>query len=194
MGLPLGARRAIGQAAAWGSTACCLVIALGYSHAIGSLTRGLFSQPRAAGAPFSRRQATSTSAISTPGRSAGGGRAEIMASAYGHFVARAEVNGHRMDVLVDSGASMVALSHEDARQAGIHVSDRDYSQGVRTANGVARVAPVVIDRISIGDVLVRNVAATVSEPGKLSTSLLGMSFLGRLNRVDMRSGVLVLEQ
>ena len=55
-----------------------------------------------------------------------------------------------MDVLVDSGASMVALSHEDARQAGIDVSERDYTQGVRTANGVARVAPVVIDRISIG--------------------------------------------
>jgi aspartyl protease family protein len=192
MGLPLGARRAIGQAAAWAATACCLVIGLAYAHEIGGLTRGLLSQPGPAGAQPLRRQATFK--ISTPGRSAGAGHAEITASAYGHFVASAEVNGHRMDVLVDSGASMVALSHEDASQAGIHVSDRDFSQGVRTANGVARVAPVVIDRISIGDVLVRNVAATVSEPGKLPTSLLGMSFLGRLNRVDMRSGVLILEQ
>jgi aspartyl protease family protein len=153
--------------------------------------RSLVAHPSVVGAQ-SRLQARPHTSV--PGRSVAGGRAEIRATAYGHFVASAEVNGRRMDVLVDSGASMVALSHEDARQAGIDVSERDYTQGVRTANGVARVAPVVIDRISIGDVLVRNVTATVSEPGKLTTSLLGMSFLGRLQRVDMRSGVLILEQ
>jgi aspartyl protease family protein len=190
MGLPLGARRAIGQAAVWGSAACCLALATAYSQQITSLVRPLLAHPSPAGAPYSRL-ATASSAVSAK---AGGGRAEIRAAAYGHFLASAEINGRRLEVLVDSGASMVALSHEDARLAGIAVSERDYTQGVRTANGVARVAPVVIDRISIGDVLVRNVAATVSEPGKLTTSLLGMSFLGRLNRVDMRSGVLVLEQ
>ena len=50
-----------------------------------------------------------------------------------------------------------------------------------------------IERISIGDITVRNVAASVSERGRLRTTLLGMSFLSRLERVDMRSGVLVLE-
>ena len=59
---------------------------------------------------------------------------------------------------------------------------------------MARVAPVMLDRVSIGDITVRNVPAAVSEPGKLATSLLGMSFLSRLQRVDMRSGVLVLQE
>ena len=97
-------------------------------------------------------------------------------------------------MLVDSGASIVALTYEDASRAGVYVRDSDYTQRVSTANGSARVAPVTLDRVSIGDITVRNVPAAVSERGKLGTSLLGMSFLGRLQRVDMRGGVLVLQE
>jgi aspartyl protease family protein len=64
---------------------------------------------------------------------------------------------------------------------------------VSTANGVARVAPVTLDRITIGDITVRDVPAAVAEPGRLRTSLLGMTFLNKLSRFDMRSGVLVLQ-
>ncbi len=74
------------------------------------------------------------------------------------------------------------------------VRDSDYTHRVNTANGPARVAPVTLDRVSIGDITVRNVPAAVSEPGKLGTSLLGMSFLGRLQQIDIRSGVLVLKE
>jgi aspartyl protease family protein len=56
------------------------------------------------------------------------------------------------------------------------------------------MAPVTIDRISIGDITVRDVSGAVLEPGKLSTTLLGMSFLSRLQRVDIRSGTLVLQE
>jgi aspartyl protease family protein len=56
------------------------------------------------------------------------------------------------------------------------------------------VAPVTIDRVSIGDITVRNVPGAVLEAGKLETTLLGMSFLSRLQRVDMRSGSLVLHE
>jgi aspartyl protease family protein len=87
-----------------------------------------------------------------------------------------------------------ALAFDDARQAGVFVRDSDYTQRVSTANGYARVAPVILDRVSIGDITVRNVPAAVSEPGSLATTLLGMSFLGRLQRVDMRSGTLVLQE
>ena len=55
------------------------------------------------------------------------------------------------------------------------------------------MAPVTIGRLTIGDITVRNVEAAVCERGKLTTTLLGMSFLSRLDRVDMRSGVLVLQ-
>jgi aspartyl protease family protein len=58
---------------------------------------------------------------------------------------------------------------------------------------VARYASVKLDRISIGDITVRDVPAAVAEPGRLKTSLLGMSFLSRLSRFDMRSGLLVLQ-
>ena len=96
--------------------------------------------------------------------------------------------------MVDTGASIVALTFEDAERAGLYIRDSDYTHRVNTANGLARIAPVTLDRVAIGEIMVRNVPAAVSEPGKLTTSLLGMSFLSRLQRVDMRRGVLVLHE
>jgi aspartyl protease family protein len=119
---------------------------------------------------------------------------ELPAGALGHYRADAEINGRTVRVLVDTGASIVALTYEDARSIGLSVRDGDFTHRVSTANGVARVAPVMIDRISIGDITVRNVQGAVMEQGKLGTTLLGMSFLGRLQRVDMRSGTLVLQE
>ena len=68
--------------------------------------------------------------------------------------------------MVDTGASIVALTFEDAERAGLYIRDRDYTQRVNTANGLARIAPVTLDRVSIGDIMVRNVPAAVSEPGQ----------------------------
>ena len=119
---------------------------------------------------------------------------EIRAGAYGHHYASIEINGRSIDAMVDTGASIVALSWEDAERAGLYIRDSDYTQRVNTANGLARIAPVMLDRVSIGDITVRNVPAAVSEPGRLNVSLLGMSFLSRLQRVDMRSGILVLQE
>jgi aspartyl protease family protein len=89
---------------------------------------------------------------------------------------------------------MVALSYEDTERAGIYLSDSDFTRAVSTANGVARVAPVTLSRVTIGDITVRNVPAAVAEPGRLKTSLLGMSFLSKLSRFDMRSGRLVMQE
>lgn len=121
------------------------------------------------------------------------GTVELRAGDNGHFNTDAEVNGRSVHFMVDTGATMVALSYEDAESAGIYLKPSDFTHGVSTANGTARVAPVVIDRISIGDITVRNVQAAVSEPGRLTTSLLGMTFLSRLERFDMRNGTLLLE-
>ncbi len=62
------------------------------------------------------------------------------------------------------------------------------------AMGAISVAPVMIDQISIGDITVRNVKGVVTERGQLGTTLLGMSFLGRLSRAEMRRGSLVMEE
>ena len=123
-----------------------------------------------------------------------GSASELRMSRDGHYHADAEFNGRSVEVLVDTGATMVAMTYEDAERAGIYVKDSDYTMRVSTANGTGRVAPVIIDRISIGEITVRNVKGAVVEPGKLQKTLLGMSFLGRLTRAEMRSGVLLLEE
>ena len=119
---------------------------------------------------------------------------EIRAASNGHFHTTAYVNGRPMDVMVDTGATMVALTWEDARQAGLFLKNEDFRHKVSTANGSARVATVTLDSVSIGDITVRNVRAAVAEPGKLQTTLLGMTFLGELGRTEMTRGTLLLQQ
>jgi aspartyl protease family protein len=127
-------------------------------------------------------------------RAAAGRTVELRAGAYGHFYSRIYVNGRAVQAMVDTGASIVALTFEDARSAGIYIRESDYTHRVSTANGVARVALVTLDSVALDDILVRDVRAAVAEPGKLTKTLLGMSFLGQLRRAEMSRGVLVLEE
>lgn len=117
----------------------------------------------------------------------------LQASPSGHFEARAQVNGRSIRVMVDTGATLVALTHEDAAAAGIHPNRSDYRHSVSTANGTARVASVMLDEVAIDDVVVRGVRAVVAEPGRLGVSLLGMSFLGQLSRTEISRGKLTLQ-
>lgn len=121
-----------------------------------------------------------------------GGTVTLRAGSHGHYFTAIEVNGRRINVMVDTGATMVALTHDDALRAGYVIRGGDYTKRVQTANGVARFAPITLDSVRLGDIVVHDVAAAVAEPGRLGTTLLGMSFLGRLQRVDMRSGIMVL--
>lgn len=130
-----------------------------------------------------------TSEVKSNGRTV-----EIKSGGNNHYFASADVNGRKIDVMVDTGASMVALTHEDARRLALSPRDSDFTLQVQTANGVSRFAPVTLDRVAIGGIEVRGVQAAVAEPGRLSTTLLGMSFLSRLQRVDMRAGVMVLAE
>jgi aspartyl protease family protein len=185
MALSSGVKRALSVAAGW----------LAVAAAAGAVHMHSAEIARLAWRALPQRGAEAEVPQTPSPRSAPAARVvEIKAGLRGHYVASAEINGRAVEVLIDSGASLVALSFDDARRAGIYVRDSDFTERVRTANGVARVAPVTLDRVSIGDVTVHNVPATVSEPGSLSTSLLGMSFLSRLHRVDMRPGVLLLEE
>lgn len=191
MALSAGARQAIGVATGWLAIAGAVAVGLVHLGEIRELVRGAVARPMpAAGESVAQRG----SRVAAPMRATSGREVRIEASGHGHYVTRAEINGRPIDVLVDTGASIVALTYDDARRAGVLVRDSDYTQRVSTANGQARVAPVTLDRVSIGDITVRNVPAAVSEPDSLATTLLGMSFLGRLQRVDMRPGVLVLQE
>lgn len=132
--------------------------------------------------------------VSKAGTGLEAGDVELKANPSGHFEAEVEVNGSAIDVMVDTGATLVAMTYEDAERAGIFLKSSDFTHQVKTANGIAKVAPIEIGSITIGDITVRNIRGAVTEPGKLHRTLLGMSFLSRLSRVEMRSNALVLHE
>jgi aspartyl protease family protein len=121
-------------------------------------------------------------------------QATLRADRLGHFAANAVVNGRSTEMLVDTGASIVALTPATARRLGIHPAAGEYSLRMSTANGEASAAPVMLDEIRIGDVTVREVPAVVFAGDGLGVDLLGMTFLKRLTRFEVGGGQLVLVQ
>jgi aspartyl protease family protein len=113
---------------------------------------------------------------------------------HGHFLVDARVDARPMDFVVDTGATMVALTARDAATLGIHPAFNDYTIAVQTANGIARAAPVTIGRVEVGSITIRDVSAIVMPEGALGQNLLGTSFLSRLHRYEYANGRLVLEQ
>lgn len=102
------------------------------------------------------------------------------ADAQGHFFVDARVNGAAIRFLVDTGATIVALTQDDARAAGVLNGMLKYDLPVQTADGIAHAAPVTIREIALGQMTQEEIPAMVMEK-QGAMSLLGMSFLGRLN-------------
>ncbi|HEX7757860.1 MAG TPA: TIGR02281 family clan AA aspartic protease [Caulobacteraceae bacterium] len=120
------------------------------------------------------------------------GAASIDKSADGHYWADANVEGHEVRFLVDTGASAVALTADDARHLGIDPNTLSYNYTVATANGQARAAQIKLASISVGQARVDNVDAYVLDRG-LETSLLGMTYLGRLSQFQATKTQMVLQ-
>ncbi len=110
----------------------------------------------------------------------------------GHFIANARIDGQRVDMIVDTGASTVVLRHEDARKLGIDTSSLRYNVPVQTANGASYAARMRLPQINIGGVGVHNVEALIARPGSLHQSLLGMTFLSRLRSYEFAGEYLEL--
>ena len=128
-----------------------------------------------------------------PGHVITRGRTVEVARAFnGDFDVHAEINNARVAMVLDTGASSVVLTREDAKAAGLPLEVLAYTVNVDTANGRTRAAPVVLDRIAIGGLVERSVEALVAQPGQLRTSLLGMSFLNRLQSWEVRGDRLLL--
>ena len=128
-----------------------------------------------------------------PGRAATRGRTvEIARASGGGFSVPAQVNGAHIPMVLDTGASAVVLTHEAAKAAGLPLEVLNYSVNVETANGRARAAPVTLDRLSIGGISERSVPALIAQPGQLRTSLLGMTFLNRLESWEVRGDKLLM--
>lgn len=112
----------------------------------------------------------------------------------GHFRVEGRVDGRRLEFMVDTGASVIALTADDAAMLGIHPAEREFTAPVKTANGTVHAAPIQLGMVEIGDLVVRDVAALVLPDEALSENLLGLSFLSRLRHFEYSDGKLVLEQ
>ncbi|MFZ1815542.1 MAG: TIGR02281 family clan AA aspartic protease [Rhizobiaceae bacterium] len=120
--------------------------------------------------------------------------AEVARDNRGHYVADVKLNGRRTEVLVDTGATLVAINESTARRLGIKLKPADFKYTVRTANGSTKAAAAMIDEIQIGRVIVRDVQASVSRDEALSTVLLGMSFLNKLKKFEFEGNKMILTQ
>jgi len=117
--------------------------------------------------------------------------AQVSKAADGHYWAEALVNGARVRFLVDTGATAVALTAEDAQRLGFDPKDLNYAYQVTTASGQTRAAQVKLASVSVAGAKVADVDALVIEHG-LPSSLLGMTYLGRLSRFEATPSALVL--
>jgi len=122
-----------------------------------------------------------------PGRAAQRGTTvEFARGRSGDFQVAMQVNGARVPMVLDTGASAVVLTQDAAKAAGLPLEMLAYNVNVDTANGRARAASVTLDRIAVGSIVERGVPALIAQPGQLKTSLLGMSFLNRLHSWEVR--------
>ncbi len=109
----------------------------------------------------------------------------------GHFFVTAEIRGVEVEFMVDTGASHIALTSEDAERIGLNPENLAYNAVTQTANGTTPVALITLDDVSIGQIEVRDVPAIVTR-APMGISLLGMSFLGRLDGYQVENGNLIL--
>jgi aspartyl protease family protein len=128
-----------------------------------------------------------------PGHVATRGRTvELARTSNGDFHIATQVNGARVPMVLDTGASSVMLTRDAAIAAGLPVEMIKYNVNIETANGRTYAAAATIDRIAVGGIVERAVPALIAQPGTLKTSLLGMSFLSRLQGWEVRGDKVVM--
>jgi aspartyl protease family protein len=112
----------------------------------------------------------------------------------GAYATQVQLEGRELHMLIDTGASFVSLTKEDAEAIGIRPRASDFTLKMQTANGIASAAPTWLPSLKVGSIEVHDVQAIVMPQGASSVSLLGMSFLERLHRFGVTNGRMVLEQ
>ncbi|MGI9413512.1 MAG: retropepsin-like aspartic protease family protein [Hyphomicrobiales bacterium] len=117
----------------------------------------------------------------------------IRANQGGQFDVDTLINGTHVSMIADTGATLVTLTHEDARRIGIDVNGLDYTVKLRTANGITHGALIDVDEIEVGGILVRQVPVIVSQPDVLHRSLLGMSYLRQV-KAEFADDQLILRE
>ncbi|SRR5258708_5603144 len=139
----------------------------------------------------SSQKAASAAQDVTP---AGSRSISIPRDARGHFQTDGRIDGQRIDFMVDTGASVIALNEKSAARFGLRPTPADYKMTVSTANGTIKAARTRLAMVDIGGLIVRDVDAMVLPDEALSENLLGLSFLSKLKRFEYANGKMVLEQ
>lgn len=137
------------------------------------------------------RKDKSVAAAAARDNSGSSGEILLERSGDSHFYADTEIEGRNIRMLVDSGASVVALTRDDAEAIGINVDSLPVGGTASTAGGVVPMRLVMLDSIEIEGVRVRDVQAAVID-ANLGVSLLGQSFLSRLNSVNVEGDTMTL--
>ena len=146
-------------------------------------------------ATSARASTTSQKPLPVEAPAASSGRnVSIAPDGRGHFQTEGRIDGQRIDFMVDTGASVIALNEKSAAQFGLHPSRNDYNATVSTANGSIKAARARLAMVDIGGLVVRDVDAMVLPDEALAENLLGLSFLSRLKRFEYANGKMVLEQ
>jgi clan AA aspartic protease (TIGR02281 family) len=115
----------------------------------------------------------------------------IPAGPHGHFLVEAVVEGVPIRFLIDTGASDIVLSMNDALDIGLRPADLRFTRRFETANGVVRGAPITLRELRIGQLQLFDLEASVNE-APLEVSLLGMRFLNELRGYEVADGRLIL--
>lgn len=124
---------------------------------------------------------------------AAAGVIELPLEADGHYYLNATINGAAVRFVVDTGASGVVLSQEDAKRAGLDADNLAYIYKANTANGTVRIAPVRLAQFSVEGIEDNDLRAFVNE-GELEGSLLGMTYLRRFEKIIITRDMLRLER
>lgn len=140
------------------------------------------------------RAASAVAPARTPASGGGLGVVELPPGPGGHYFADVEIEGARLHMLVDTGATVIALSGDDADKLGLRPAPSDFNVPVSTANGVNHAARSRLREVRIGSITLSGVEALIMPRAAGTQSLLGMSFLKRLSSFGYDSQRLVLRQ
>lgn len=109
----------------------------------------------------------------------------------GHYWLRAEINGHPANFLVDTGATLTAISSETAAAAGLEAREAGLPVRMQTANGSVAAELATIDELRFGNVVARGLDAVIA-PGLGPTNVIGMNFISRLASVRLEGDTMIL--
>ncbi|MCL2715671.1 MAG: TIGR02281 family clan AA aspartic protease [Alphaproteobacteria bacterium] len=154
---------------------------------------GALSSVLTPASPMATMPRPDTALTAVPSPSAAGRSVSVPRDSHGQYWTAGHIDGQRMEFLIDTGATTVALNQTSASRFGLYPNQDDYRITISTANGTVKAAPTRISTIEVSGIVVHDVEAIVLPDEALAHNLLGVSFLNKLRRFALADGTMVLE-